>query len=418
MAKFKLGDKVRILASGWKPQKVGDVITVVADDTNEANFIRDGKGEISAVNRHAHEFELVESAPLKIGDTVRVIGSQWAPEGEDNTVVVVVEDGSIPTFYINNGQIEQSFAQYHLTKGNVAFVEAAQTLKQEEDESESEPAPLVLGDVIRVTTDQWGSTAPKGSLAIVVEDDTNVDNYVRDGKAEIGYVTHYLGRFAEKVDTSRGIKGATYEVVAHNGRIRHHVAVGDQAVCVNEQSDRIPGFSCTVDGDAAYQYIPIEDLKLVALPSQVVETADVTEPKCIEPKVATPFKVGDKVELIFEGKNDDDEPYYGWGKVRTGAVGIVAEVNEEHLLVDFTSHKQWMAKAEELALVTSTQPVVETVRAERAEAPVYVVVHESRQEDFLKITADREEARGFKASKGGKRAGYIINQYVKAKEIR
>lgn len=142
----------------------------------------------------------------------------------------------------------------------------------------------------------------------------------------------------------------------------------------------------------------------------VGEVVEVQEP-VVE---ATPsaLKVGDKVRLIVRS------PFYGKGEVKFHDVGTVKRISDSGVIyVDFPAQRNWMAKPSELELASVPVKASEP-RADRTQAPVYVVVHEERQEDFLLVTEDREEARRVKTRKGGKRAGYIINLYAKVKEIR
>lgn len=63
------------------------------------------------------------------------------------------------------------------------------------------------------------------------------------------------------------------------------------------------------------------------------------------------FKIGDEVTL----DPSIIEPYYGWGLVRHGDIGIVSRTKEkDRVRVDFPKHCGWSAKEHELVLVTFT----------------------------------------------------------------
>lgn len=58
---IKIGDYVRIIAEGWEPCAIGDIVEVVADGgAGEKHFVANGFGEISAIRRYPKEFEKVE----------------------------------------------------------------------------------------------------------------------------------------------------------------------------------------------------------------------------------------------------------------------------------------------------------------------------------------------------------------------
>ena len=58
---IKIGDYVRIIAEGWEPCAIGDIVEVVKDGgAGEKHFVANGFGEISAIRRYPKEFEKVE----------------------------------------------------------------------------------------------------------------------------------------------------------------------------------------------------------------------------------------------------------------------------------------------------------------------------------------------------------------------
>lgn len=60
-SEIKIGDYVRIIAEGWEPCAIGDIVEVVEDGgAGEKHFVANGFGEISAILRYPEEFEKVE----------------------------------------------------------------------------------------------------------------------------------------------------------------------------------------------------------------------------------------------------------------------------------------------------------------------------------------------------------------------
>ena len=60
-SKIKIGDYVRIIAEGWEPHAIGDIIEVVEDGgAGDKHYVANGFGEISAILRYPEEFEKVE----------------------------------------------------------------------------------------------------------------------------------------------------------------------------------------------------------------------------------------------------------------------------------------------------------------------------------------------------------------------
>lgn len=58
---IKIGDYVRIIAEGWEPCAIGDIVEVVEDGgAGNEHFVANGFGEISAIRRYPKEFEKVE----------------------------------------------------------------------------------------------------------------------------------------------------------------------------------------------------------------------------------------------------------------------------------------------------------------------------------------------------------------------
>ena len=280
---------------------------------------------------------------------------------------------------------------------------------------------LQVGDMVRINTSRWEPEAKNGSDVVVVEDGSIEDYYCNDGKIELGFALRNLERGNVVKLADLYIVGATYRVTSNQENM-HFFKDGDLVVCESRpgKHSRRGEFRCVESVDESNvgmkQYVNIIDVELV--PAGTAPEVSEAEPEVVE-EVRAPgeFKAGDKVRVVVTGY-----PHFGWGKVSNGDEGTVVDVYDTYVEVDFPAQTGWAAHFSELELVTeeaSTAEVKAKVeRAERAVAPVYVVVREDREDDFLLITEDREEARAFKTRKGGKRAGYIINQYVKAKEIR
>lgn len=58
---IKIGDYVRIIAEGWEPHAIGDIVKVVEDGgAGDKHYVANGFGEISAILRYPEEFEKVE----------------------------------------------------------------------------------------------------------------------------------------------------------------------------------------------------------------------------------------------------------------------------------------------------------------------------------------------------------------------
>lgn len=282
-----------------------------------------------------------------------------------------------------------------------------------------EPAELVLGDRVVATSNRWAPEVTKDEVLTVVADGVNPDFYAVNGQIEISFAKVQLERGnverAAPVPTQATEEtlelGGEYIVTDRKEPSIHAFANGTKVKVIalptphSNNADAV-----AVDGkhEGVSQYVPVTDLARVEAQKAPVAEA---------PKAEVAFKAGDKVRLIVDA---DDEPKFGWGEVSPGDEGVISHIDSDgDLIVNFPAQYGWIADSKELVLVGAAAPAKAPVeRADRTEDPVYAVVHESRQGDFLLVTGDREEARAYKARKGGKRAGYIINLYTKAKEIR
>lgn len=276
-----------------------------------------------------------------------------------------------------------------------------------------EPEQLVVGDVVRILTSRWEPEAPMNSLAIVVANGSIRHYYCKKGMCEIGFAQRNLGEKIEKVASAgEAIKGAVYRVLGNECRPRHNYAVGQLIRCTGVAKDDSGSDFVALRGSLR-QYVHQSQLEFVAFTAEGLEgVVEAPKPVVVEAAPAK-FAVGDKVRMIVEGS----EPFYGQGEVEFGDIGTITHSGDDGVcVVDFPAQSGWMARQHELELVVEEEST--KTRADRTTAPVYVVVHEERQEDFLIVTEDREEARRVKTRKGGKRAGYIINLYAKVKEIR
>lgn len=62
------------------------------------------------------------------------------------------------------------------------------------------------------------------------------------------------------------------------------------------------------------------------------------------------FKVGDKVKLVVKNGN---EPRYGWGNVKPGDEGVIAQIQSDgDLIVEFEQQSYWSGVEKEFVLVT------------------------------------------------------------------
>lgn len=117
------------------------------------------------------------------------------------------------------------------------------------------------------------------------------------------------------------------------------------------------------------------------------------------------FKVGDKVVVKVP------EPQYGWGYVEQGEVGVVATIHENgEVDVHFPSQADWMAAKGELQLVEK--------KARKSPEKILGYAVLNKNGETKTMTTDREFARFFKASMGGKKAGVTIVTVKAGKEIR
>lgn len=65
-SEIKIGDYVRIIAEGWEPCAIGDIVEVVEDGgAGEKHFVANGFGEISAIRRYPNEFQKVEKMEIE-----------------------------------------------------------------------------------------------------------------------------------------------------------------------------------------------------------------------------------------------------------------------------------------------------------------------------------------------------------------
>lgn len=326
------------------------------------------------------------SLPLSEGDVEGVVTGY---DERDNDVIVSFPDH--PRFYA---------VESELTKvGEAVEVEV------------KEPEQLVVGDVVRIVTSHWAPEAPMNSLATLVADGSVRGYFCNKGVCEVSFAQRNLGEKIEKVASAgEAIVGAVYRVLGNECRPRHNYAVGQLIRCTGVAKDD-SGSDFVALHDSLRQYVHQSQLEFVAFTAEGLEEV-VEAPTPVVEATPAALKVGDKVRLIVRS------PFYGTGEVKFHDVGTVKRISDSGVIyVDFPAQRNWMAKPSELELASVPVKASEP-RADRTQAPVYVVVHEERQEDFLIVTEDREEARRVKTRKGGKRAGYIINLYAKVKEIR
>lgn len=63
---IKIGDYVRIIAEGWMPHAIGDIVEVVEDGgAGEKYFVANGLAEINAIRRYPNEFQKVEKMEIE-----------------------------------------------------------------------------------------------------------------------------------------------------------------------------------------------------------------------------------------------------------------------------------------------------------------------------------------------------------------
>lgn len=131
------------------------------------------------------------------------------------------------------------------------------------------------------------------------------------------------------------------------------------------------------------------------------------------------MKVGDAVRV----KPSVQRPKYAWGPhVSHLSVGVVADVREDYLKVDFPSHKGWNADAQDLEVLVTSSPKVsgEVVRKPPRKSPEKVLAYGIIDKDGSLYTSvdDRDLARYIKAELGGKQNGITIVTLKADKEIR
>lgn len=155
------------------------------------------------------------------------------------------------------------------------------------------------------------------------------------------------------------------------------------------------------------------------------------------------FKKGDKVRV----KDSVRSPYYAWGKVTRGSVGVVvrdAAENADFMAVDFPEQRNWSAKPREMELVetslatpveapvtaqgsavsalttrvASTSQGVQTPRKRKSPEKVLAYGVILKDGSLHSVKYDRDDARSIKAELGGKQKGVTIVVLTAGKEIR
>ncbi|MEC0370010.1 hypothetical protein [Paenibacillus chibensis] len=221
-----------------------------------------------------------------------------------------------------------------------------------------QPKRLTVGDYAKVIANTRDHNYKIGSVVKITKDDRDRQPY-RAENAD-GSVGNWL---AEK-DL---VPATEAEFNAQKSQTERAKAIGEfadggyaQIIDANSSNSSVTGgidgkyVKVTVEPPTGYRALRLKDEKgkhvaycnadaLRKITKEEYEEA--TKPK-------TKFSVGDTVKLsVPEGK----DARFGWGNVKNGDIGKVAEVTTAKVVVDFPGQDRWNADPSELALLTAEE---------------------------------------------------------------